>query len=66
MDEIDIWRAANVIVQCHGTMAEVIAARRIQAMTERGDEAGKDTWLRIITAVKTLRRTTREAGKALQ
>ena len=62
MDEIDAWRAADELVKRHTMTAEVIAARRIQTMTERGDDAGAAAWRRILAAVKQLRRAGRKAA----
>jgi hypothetical protein len=47
----DIWRAANLLIREHRADAEIIAARRADAMLERGDPDGKIVWLRIRRAI---------------
>jgi hypothetical protein len=66
MDDVDIWRSANVLVQRHAMMAEVIASRRIQTLAECGDDVGVAAWRRILMAIKELRRAGRKANEALQ
>ena len=39
--DIDIWRAANLVIKHHGEMAEIVAAQRIDRMLERGDPEGR-------------------------
>jgi len=47
MDEIDTWRAAHLIIQRHGNMAEYVAWRRMDKMIEIGDPTGEAAWKRI-------------------
>jgi hypothetical protein len=47
LPEIDVWRAANMLVRRHGTNAELEAARMVDAMLDRGDLGGRDVWRRI-------------------
>ena len=47
----DIWRAANLVIREHGADAEVVSARRADAMLERGDHDGQLVWLRIRQAI---------------
>ena len=49
--EIDIWRAANLLVRQHGEGAELVAAQRADAMLDRGDRDGQLVWLRNTRAV---------------
>ena len=39
--DIDIWRAANLIMKQHGENAEILAAQRADLMLERGDPEGR-------------------------
>ncbi len=48
--EIDIWRAAKLLVDRHGAQAPVKSARRADAMRNMGDLAGRAVWLRIKAA----------------
>jgi hypothetical protein len=49
--DLDIWRAANLLIRRHGSEAEMIAARRADEMLERGDHDGQHLWLRIRPAI---------------
>lgn len=66
MDQIDIWRVADLLVKRHATMAEVLPQLRIRDMEARHDVLGRAAWQRIFAAIKALRRVGREAGKVLQ
>ena len=52
--EIDIWRAANLVIRQHGENAVIIAAQRADLMFERGDPEGRLVWLRIRRAIAEL------------
>jgi hypothetical protein len=54
ISEIDIWRAANLVIRQHGTDAEIEAARRADLMLERGDRDGQLVWMRIRRAIAEL------------
>ncbi len=49
--ELDIWRAANLLIRQHGSEAELVAARRADLMLERGDPDGERVWLQIRRAI---------------
>jgi hypothetical protein len=46
--DIDIWRAANLLIKEHGAEAEIVAAQRADEMLDRGDRDGQLVWMRII------------------
>jgi hypothetical protein len=50
--EIDIWRAANLLIRKHGSHAELEAAKRADVMLDRGDEDGRVLWARIRRAIE--------------
>lgn len=52
--EIDIWRAANLVIQQHGADAELHAARRADDLLDRGDHEGQAVWIRIKHAINEL------------
>ena len=52
--EIDIWRAANLLIQRHGADAEIEVARKADLMLDRGDHGGQLVWLRIRRAITAL------------
>ncbi len=55
--DLEIWRAANLLIDQHGAEAEKVAARRAEEMNEQSDLGGMITWLRIVDAIRE-RRTT--------
>jgi hypothetical protein len=55
ISDLDIWRAANLLIRQHGADAEVQAARRSDLMLERGDLDGQAVWKRIRRAIVELR-----------
>jgi hypothetical protein len=56
MEDIDIWRSANLLIQNHGPDAIKAAAMREVEMLQRGDEEGAIVWQRIILAIDKLMR----------
>ena len=52
--EIDIYRAANILIRDHGEDAVIEAALRVDKMMEEGDLDGRATWRRILTAIEKL------------
>lgn len=54
VDEIDIYRAAKLLINQYGADAPVQAAMRADAMTERGDMAGAAMWKRVVRAIAEL------------
>jgi hypothetical protein len=49
--EIDIWLAATLLIKQHRHEAEIVAAQRVDALTEREDDEGREVWLRIRRAI---------------
>ena len=66
LEDIDIWRAAKLLIEQHGPRAGNDALARAGDLKAGGDEAGAEVWLRIFEAVEELRRTERVAGESLQ
>ena len=52
VSDLDIYRAANLLVKRHGTEATIHAAMNADAMLDRGDIDGERVWLRIMKAVE--------------
>jgi hypothetical protein len=65
MDDIDIWRTAQLLIKTHGAEADLAAAHRVDAMIEAGDPAGEATWKKVLAATKELQRTERKPGDAV-
>jgi hypothetical protein len=61
--DLDIWRAANVLVKEYGDEAPLLAARRCDALLANGDADGERVWKSILRAVEELRRTERKDGE---
>ena len=49
--ELDIWRAANLLLRRHGKDAAIVAAQRAKECMAVGDAHGLDTWKRIAEAL---------------
>ena len=62
-EEIDIWRAADLLVKRHGDDAEITAAQRADERLAEGDLDGQMIWKRILAAVRELQRKTPAAGE---
>ena len=56
--EIDIWRAATLMLKRYGDKALEQSRTRIDELASDGDHDGADTWRRITTAVEQLASTT--------
>ena len=54
VDDIDIFRTANVLVELHGDDAPIQAAMKADALLEAGDIDGQAVWNRILAAVDEL------------
>jgi hypothetical protein len=52
--EIDIWRAATLMLRRYGDKAEEQTAARAADLTTEGDHEGTATWRRITDAVRQL------------
>jgi hypothetical protein len=52
--EIDIWRAANLMLKRHGEKALKESAARADELESRGDYDGEATWRRITVVVEQL------------
>ena len=56
--EIDIWRAATLMLKRYGDKALEQSRTRVDELAADGDHDGADTWRRITTAVEQLANTT--------
>ena len=56
MAEIEIWRAANVLVKQHGEDAAIIATQRADALLAEGDVEGERVFKRVVKAINELQR----------
>jgi hypothetical protein len=56
MNELDIWRAANILLKRYKADAVLIAAKRADAFLEQGDMEGRGVWIRVTRAITELER----------
>ena len=55
--DLDIWRAAAILMQRHGADdAALVAAQRADELLASGDKDGREIWKAILEAVLELRR----------
>ncbi len=66
ISKIDMYRAASLLVKCHGDDAPIQAAMKADAMLEKGDLGGYAAWKRIVKAVEELLSKERPAGVTAQ
>ena len=63
--DLDIFRAAAVLIKPHGADAAIEAARRVGQYLAAGDLEGSALWKRILAAITELTRTTPAEGERL-
>ena len=51
ISDLDIYRAANLLIKEHGADAEIVAAQRADQMLDQGDIDGLHAWKRIRRAI---------------
>ena len=54
ISDLDIWRAANMLITRYDDLAEIEACRLADLMLDRGDRDGELLWLRIRRAIAEL------------
>jgi hypothetical protein len=54
ISELDIYRAASMLIERHGADALIEAGRMIDRMLDQGDLEGRAVWRRIKTAIEAL------------
>jgi triphosphoribosyl-dephospho-CoA synthetase len=64
-DDLDIWRAAQLLVKRHGPEAAIQAAMRADELLAEGDIDGQRIWLRIVKAIEELQRPKPEPGETI-
>ena len=55
--DIDLWRAAKLLIDRYGDGAPVEAMKRADALAAQSDAEGKLVWLRILEAIEELQST---------
>jgi hypothetical protein len=57
LTDLDIYRAANLLIQQHGGDAVIEAGRLLDLMLDRGDMEGRRVWLQVKGAIVQLQAT---------
>jgi hypothetical protein len=66
VDELDIYRTAQLLVNQHGTDAPVYAAMRQDQLSASGDVEGAHVWKRVLAAIDVLLVQNRDVSRSLQ
>ncbi len=64
--DLDIWRAAQVMVKRYGKDAASEATMRADEFLDQGNHDGKRLWMRIMQAIEELQRERQGDGEAMQ
>jgi hypothetical protein len=54
VDELDVYRTAQLLVNLHGTEAPIHAVSRCDELAARGDLDGAAIWKRVLNAIDVL------------
>ncbi len=66
VEEIDIYRSANLLIKQHGEEAEIFAAMQADECLGKGDLDGKVVWQAVIKAIEELQDpSTPDEGSAI-
>jgi hypothetical protein len=65
IDNLDIYRAANLLVERHGPDVAIGAACRADKLLAEGNTEGYAVWKRILAAVAEITRTTPAKGERI-
>ena len=65
ISDLDIYRAANVIIERYGGDARLYATKRASAMLGKGDLDAYAVWKRILRAVGELQKAGPKSGDAV-
>ena len=66
LDELDAFRCAKMLLDRYGAEAAVQASFRVDDLDAAGDEAGRQAWLLILSAIDELSRTERRGNEQVQ
>jgi hypothetical protein len=65
IDDIEIYRCAKQLLDTHGDEAFAIAEDKFETLAEADDLEGCAVWQQVISAIKELRRQSRQRGEAI-
>jgi hypothetical protein len=63
MNELDVWRAANILLKRYKADAVLIAAKRADALLDQGDMEGCGVWIRVTRAITELEQKMAAGGE---
>ena len=63
--DLDIYRAANVIIERYGKDALIHSTKRASAMLDKGDLDAYAAWKRILRAIEELQKAGPKSGEAV-
>ena len=63
MNDLDVWRAARLLMERYGPLAVERACDRIHELCAVGDIGGCAVWSRVVAAMNELERTERRQGE---
>ncbi len=64
VSDLDIWRAAQVMVKRYDDGAAIEAAMRADEFLDQGNMGGQRVWTRIMQAIEALQRERPKDGEA--
>ncbi len=65
VSDLDIWRAAQVMVKRYDDGAAIEAAMRADEFLDQGNLDGERVWIRIVRAIEELQRDQPQDGEAM-
>ena len=63
-DDLEIWRAANLVIKHHGEDAWFHASTRADELLDEGELEGAAVWRKILVAIEELQRNKPKGGEA--
>ena len=61
--DVDVWRAATILIKSHGEGAALVAAQRADELLAEGDVEGEIVFKMIAEAIRELQRAKRTDGE---
>jgi hypothetical protein len=65
VNDLDIWRAAKILIDAHGENASLEAAQRADWAIQEGNPEAESVWIRVPEAVEALQRHEQTAGQSV-
>ncbi len=65
ISDLDLWRAAQIMVKRYGDGAATEAAMRTDEFLDQGNPDGQRLWMRIMQAIEELQRERPRTGEAV-